>query len=1171
MHRTHDKDLNATVTRDDGDRIRSVNFGDHPSEAMKDRARQGPKSFLRSMAMRLGIPPEELSDLDRPASFHAPEEKGVQYRLSDRKTFFDTTTFVYRQTYHNTPVWGAGITVTVKDDDARILSMTDTGARGIDAPLPQPRELAPFRILFAGGEKTDPDAPGPKEAGTKAAAAQAGSLLDDILGAAIEAERKYGDGKGVPTLIRGRFQVYRYETEKRLYDHPVQDPARRRDDAGDSEERETPILPLPPVPKSIKDGDWRFVAELVVRFPYRGLRMNWRLLVDIQTHAVLYLRALASGANGLVFTYDPITSTGSNGNDATQGNAVLNPLRDDVVLEGLDPPVGGTQALSGNLVRVVEVDPPAIAAPTRPAGADFDFSARTDEFSAVNAYFHNDRFFRLVESLGFPLGSYFDGTSFPIDVDHRGFNGAVNAHCIGDGDGIAHTCYGLIDSTGGNVGIACDWGVVLHELGGHGILYDHVSSANFGFAHSAGDSFAMILNDYLSEWHNGGAIDRFALAPFPFPGGLRRSDRTVAAGWGWDGPNDVGSYSSEQILSTCMFRVYRSIGGDSTRATRREFAARMTAYLMLRAVGTLSPVSNPNDPALFLDALLTADAGDWTTEGLFGGAYEKVLAWSFEQQDLNDGAPPIVDVYIDDGRGGEYEYLPDFTDAAAIWNRRAPDGLAGHQEPGLGTNYAYVRVRNRGSSAADNVAVRGFHSKPLAGRSWPDDLQPMTTPELGAGTIQPNDAEEVVVGPFAWTPVANAEGHDSMMMIVSAPGDPSNSDKFGAGEEIEDWRLVPNDNNIAVRDVRLEPRLVTVIADSGEFGNVCPGSHKDMVLVLSNSGFGTLAIRNITSSSGDFLVPGVVSYPIAIASGDSVEVPIRFQPGGFGPAAGVITVFSNDPEGPRTIRVSGQAKPPRLVVIVPDHGDFGEVCPGSFADRMLILNNSGKCPLTIRAITSSSAEFVVAHVMSFPIVVGAGDFVHVPVRFQPVDHGAKAGTITIDSDDPAGKKTIKLTGKAPSGRLTITGSTCIGGVRACCVGERTIALCNTGKCALHVTDVGFDRKTGHWRLVNNPFPAVLHPGSCLNLLIRYKATEKCPKCVQLVIRSDDPDMPVRKLDLMAYTVWPHSKPGKSGCACDDDCGCGPCDDGCGVQSLDPCCFDEDCDENGRRDEQGDDC
>ena len=159
-----------------------------------------------------------------------------------------------------------------------------------------------------------------------------------------------------------------------------------------------------------------------------------------------------------------------------------------------------------------------MAAPTRPTGSDFDSRARTNDFAAVNAYYHNDRFFQLVASLGFPLATYFDGTAFPVrsttaasaprhqvaTPSTRTASATVMACPI-------HACYALADLADltNPIGFATDWRWVLHELGGHGILYDHVGSANFGFSHSAGDSFAMILNDYLSEWHNGAAINRF--------------------------------------------------------------------------------------------------------------------------------------------------------------------------------------------------------------------------------------------------------------------------------------------------------------------------------------------------------------------------------------------------------------------------------------------------------------------------------------------------------------------------------------------------------------------------------------------------------------------------------------------------------------------------------------
>ena len=64
-------------------------------------------------------------------------------------------------------------------------------------------------------------------------------------------------------------------------------------------------------------------------------------------------------------------------------------------------------------------------------------------------------------------------------------------------------------------------------------------------------------------------------------------------GWGWGGVNDVSGYSSEQILATSHFRFYRSLGGDSTSQARRQFASDTAIYLILRAVGQLTPVSNP--------------------------------------------------------------------------------------------------------------------------------------------------------------------------------------------------------------------------------------------------------------------------------------------------------------------------------------------------------------------------------------------------------------------------------------------------------------------------------------------------------------------------------------------------------------------------------------------------
>ena len=323
-----------------------------------------------------------------------------------------------------------------------------------------------------------------------------------------------------------RLVVYQYEAAKRQPE---------AEGAGEEEDlvaHDHPTLPLPALPAAIvEDGHY---VSLLVHFELGTSRyptLNWRAIIDVATGAVLHLRPFVDDVNALVFPEDPITTSPS-GPLPSAASALLNAKRASVPLQGLNPPSGGTQALQGSIVKVSDVESPAVAPPTEPSGTDFAFDSRTNEFAAANAYFHCDRFFRLVEGMGFPLGPYFGPTPFPSPVDHRGFGGTgnvINAHCLGlgGGTGILQTAFALADlgDLTHPIGIACDWRVVLHELGGHGILYPHVHSPNFGFSHSAGDSFAAILNDPISA-----APDRFVTFPWVNIG--RRHDRPVTGGRG---------------------------------------------------------------------------------------------------------------------------------------------------------------------------------------------------------------------------------------------------------------------------------------------------------------------------------------------------------------------------------------------------------------------------------------------------------------------------------------------------------------------------------------------------------------------------------------------------------------------------------------------------------------
>jgi hypothetical protein len=353
------------------------------------------------------------------------------------------------------------------------------------------------------------------------------------------------------------------------------------------------------------------------------------------------------------------------------------------------------------------------------------------------------------------------------------------------------------------------------------------------------------------------------------------------------------------------------------------------------------------------------------------------------------------------------------------------------------------------------------------------------------------------------------------------------------------------------------PVVATAIANSGFFGDVCLSSFTDEMLTINNSGSGMLKIFKITSNSVDFEVPSVLSYPLKVHAGDSIDLMIRFKPTSHGFKLGKITIFSNDPASPHVVDVSGECPAPHLALMIANHGNFGKCCVGSFADEYLILNNNGKCWLSVTGISSSLPDFLAPEVITYPLTIGRGDSLQVPIRFAPTSHGHHSATITVTSNDPTGPRTIAVSGDAPSGKLAVTGSTCFGGVKACSCAERTISICNVGDCNLHVTSVGFKRKNRHWKLIHNPFPAMLHPGSCLGVVIRYKATEKCPRCCELVIESDDPMTPVKILDVMAYTIW-------NDCRCKqccEDCRKGHCEKShqecCCEERHDNCCDDDD--------------
>lgn len=622
-------------------------------------------------------------------------------------------------------------------------------------------------------------------------------IRKDFLGRDVPIRKDAFEGDPEFRITKRDQAIYRFDPSQRKQ-------ALHKNDQADRNLVERALdLTLPPVDDSIQLGAYRVVTEVFFTVSLGSFQLNWHALIDQDTDSILYIRPLIDmQATGYVYDRDPLTTTGDASLVPSSPTAALNGPRTPRPL-----PTAAIPNLSGQYVELQEVCP-IIAPPPTSAIGKFDYDADTDDFSGANAYYHSDGVFRMVEEMGFDMNVYFDGTVFPVPVDHRGSFACVNAAAWGNagGNGLGSFTYGLVEA-GQPVGIATDVRVVLHEFG-HAILWDNVHSPNLGFSHSCGDSLAAVLCDPGSK-----APDRFLTFPWVILIN-RRHDRDIAGGWAWGGVNDDGGYDSEQILATSHFRAYRALGGDHRDLCEQEWAARYVAFLMIHTVGTLTPVTNANNPEDWSERMQLCDKVTEVFEGHPGGVVHKVIRWAFEKQGAyqppgapmpvtTEGDPPQYDIYINDGRNGEYEFTRAWCHTKDIWNRLCPDEYPAHQAPIPGiNNYAYVIVRNRGAETISGGRVRAFHKRDnaccdccddCADLTWPDDFAPMITESLPFGVIPPGDYQ--IVGPFTWKPKPG----DCMLMVAEANGDPSNISFIEKGQTLLTKRLVPFDNNIALR------------------------------------------------------------------------------------------------------------------------------------------------------------------------------------------------------------------------------------------------------------------------------------------------------------------------------------------------------------------------------------
>jgi hypothetical protein len=546
-----------------------------------------------------------------------------------------------------------------------------------------------------------------------------------------------------------------------------------------------------------------------VRFSTERPRGRWRVLIDATTGRLIDVRDLLAYARaprgtGSVFDPNPIVSSGDLTLSSKSPAAKLNAQRIAVTLPRLDPaPADGRLRLDGAWVHMEDFVAPNAAEPTSPTGV-FVFGARERSFLDVMVYFHIDRFQQYVQTT---LDLANMGSS-SVRVDPQGENGADGS--TGGGNGLSFGAGGVAD--------ASDAMIVLHEYGHFLQDVANPGSAIGNFPGGVAEGFCDFLAAvYYDDKHANPAATRGHMFSWD-----ANSGDGLWEGRRYDSPGmlsgeafeELGGYEKGEVWCSTMFELYRKIGGDSIRATRRAAARDLAIRLHLVANGGV-----PEEEATvtqMAQAIAEADAnlGGWRYPDRL---HQKVIDATFARRAVPSFSPPPVDVYVDDGRGGGYGsaggqdaftetlWKENHGDAPDVWVRTgaAPGTPADHQGqiPVNAPAFVFARVRNRGSAASGPITVRAFSSAPASRRRWPADWAELPGPPGPMpDTVAAAPGEGVIVGPFRWTPPRT--GKQAILVVVESAEDRALTQDLPADALVAWMDLVPFDNNLAVREVR---------------------------------------------------------------------------------------------------------------------------------------------------------------------------------------------------------------------------------------------------------------------------------------------------------------------------------------------------------------------------------
>jgi hypothetical protein len=658
--------------------------------------------------------------------------------------------------------------------------------------------------------------------------------------------------------------------------------------------------------------------------------------------------------------------------------------------------------------------------------------------------------------------------------------------------------------------------LVLHELC-HGLGYvGSMSVAAGSGSWGGGSGYPYVFDRFL---YDGSSVSLLNTGTYPNPSITLGSELTSNSVY-WSGP----SAGTVQQYAPGAWS-----GGSSIYHVAEVYNGTANA-LMTYSMGTQEVIHNPGP--IVLNELadmgwgVTAPPATYTISGQItvGGSplsgVTVTLSGSSSGTTTTDGSGNYSFTGL--VATGDYTVTPSKTNYTFTPTSRTFANLGSDQTgnftatgaPAIGLNpsslsYGSIIVGNS-SNLTVTISNTGTAILAISGLSFTGTDASMFSLPGGESTLNINPSGSYVLT-VRFTPTSSGAKSASLRITHNATGSPSSVSLSGTGQQssatISSSRSSINFGSINYATTSVDSPIVISNTSSTTSLNISSISFGTTLLKTSSRTTQNLSPDYILAA--DSIFKCLQSTPIVIAAGSNTTLTIRFSSdsvGNFTKVLHILNSSSNNPDLTVTLTgsVTGSTISPAFTNV--NFGSVGQQTGNK--DTTIRITNSGatKLKLFSASLGTSETAFEILTPITSPVLINAGSYYDLRVRFKSDQVGTKNNSVNIQNNSSnTPNLVINLTGVVVQPGLTITPSDGNYGTTSTTTPSisKTFQLKNTGTTSISISSKTLSGDTSSFYFTKNLSNVTLSSGQTDEVIIDFFPRSSGSKTATFNIVSND--------------------------------------------------------------------